>query len=141
MDFLHLNHLQQVHRKQLIIKRLPFPGILTRISGNIRQKEAGAGSYRGQRNDSHEHRSADEDLGHHELAHGVIPRVFHLPGDLLGPRQAAGVVDLKIHLQDLVGGRVCSGKQSKIPRNVIRVLITKRIFVSLSCSPEDLPLV
>ena len=53
-----------------------------------------------------------EDLGDDQLAHGVLCRVLHLPGDLLGPGQATAVVNPKVHLQDLVEGAIYSGKQT-----------------------------
>ena len=55
---------------------------------------------------------ADEDLGDDQLPRGILHRVLHLPGDLLGTSQATAVVNSKVHLQDLVEGAICSGKQT-----------------------------
>lgn len=67
-------------------------------------------SHHGKRDDAHEGRLADEDLGDHQLAHRVLDGVLYLPGDLLGPSQLTAVVDPEVHLQDLIEGAVGSGK-------------------------------
>lgn len=69
-------------------------------------------SYHGERDDAHKGRLADEDLRDEEFTHGVFHWIFYLPGDLLGPSQAAAVFNTKVHLQNLIEGAVCPGKQT-----------------------------